>query len=406
MAMTCRIGHWVTADLKSISKYVKKMPVAEKVSHPALLALQDLIEIDPEVYMLFTTMFTQKFDPPQVNPIEDYMDMLLKMQEVMLKAPEYGSELGSAPINSLLIYVMATPSGTMAFINDKVNKCFKEILNSWAQLLNHPDSREVLNRKDGWLCPESLATMPDFLTTYKVDLTDPYYGFKSWNDYFARKLKNDEVRPIAEPTNPFVICSPCDAIPYFIEKNPNLRDQFWIKAQPYSLQHLLDNHPLTDTYVGGTVFQAFLDTANYHRWHSPLDGKITNAYVKEGAYYAEALSIGYDPTGNTLRYLSHVDTRAIIEIDTGNPQIGTVMFVAVGMAEVASCVVEAYYGQQVKKGDPLGTFQFGGSSYCLLFQKGVTVKFTAEDIPDEEWPNNLQYVNSKLGTIFTPIKRR
>ena len=147
MAMTSRIGHWVTADLKSISKYVRKMRIAEKVCHPALLALQDLIETDPEVNMLFTTMFTQEFDPPQENPIKNYMDMLLKMQEVIVKPPVYGSDLGSAPINHLLIYVMATPSGTMAFINDKVNKCFKDILNSWAQVLNHPDSKWVLNRE-------------------------------------------------------------------------------------------------------------------------------------------------------------------------------------------------------------------------------------------------------------------
>ena len=33
----------------------------------------------------------------------------------------------------------------MAFIDDKVNKCFKDILNSWAQLLNSKDSQEVLN---------------------------------------------------------------------------------------------------------------------------------------------------------------------------------------------------------------------------------------------------------------------
>jgi hypothetical protein len=140
------MGHWVTADLKTISKYVRKMRTAETVTHPALVALKDLIETDPEVNMLFTTMFTQEFDPPQDNPISDYMDMLLKMQTVITTAPVYGSVLGSAPINHLLIYVMATPSGTMAFINDKVNKCFKEILNSWAQLLNSPDSKEVLNR--------------------------------------------------------------------------------------------------------------------------------------------------------------------------------------------------------------------------------------------------------------------
>ena len=144
--MTTRLGRWVTADLKSISKYVKAMRTASEVTHPSLLALKDLIETDPEANMLFTTMFTQEFDPPQENPITDYMDMLLKMQTVITTAPVYKSELGSAPINHLLIYVMATPSGTQAFINDKVNKCFKDILNSWAQLLNSPDSREVLNK--------------------------------------------------------------------------------------------------------------------------------------------------------------------------------------------------------------------------------------------------------------------
>ncbi|CAB4032040.1 phosphatidylserine decarboxylase family, partial [Paramuricea clavata] len=371
MSKTYTLGRWVTADLKTISKYVKGMRRARDVTHPSLLALQDLIETDPEVNMLFTTTFTQEFDPPQENPISDYMDMLKKMQTIITSAPEYGSTLGSALLNHILIYVMATPSGTMAFINDKVNKCFRDILNSRAQLLNSPDSREVLNKQDGWLSPDSLAEMPGFLKTYKVDLADPYYGFQSWNDFFARKLKNDKVRPIAEPGDPYVVCSPCDACPYFIERNPKLRDQFWIKSQPYSLQHLLNDDPLTEKYVGGTVFQAFLDTANYHRWHAPVAGTITKAYIKEGAYYAEALSVGYDPTANTYsqRYLSHVDTRAIIHIDTGKPEIGTVIFVAVGMAEISSCPLEVYYGQEVKKGDPLGTFQFGGSTYCLLFEK-------------------------------------
>ena len=128
---------------------------------------------------------------------------------------------------------------------------------------------------------------------------------------------------------------------------------------------------------------------------------ITKAYIKEGAYYAEALSMGYDPTANTYsqRYLSHVDTRAIVFIDTGNPKIGTVAFIAIGMAEISSCPIEVYVGQTVKKGDPLGTFQFGGSSYCLLFEKGVGVTFTAEQYPPEHWPDILQKVNSELGTI-------
>jgi hypothetical protein len=147
MSKTYRLGGWVTADLKRICQAVKGIRVAETITHPSLLALQDLIETDAEVNMLFTTMFTQEFDPPQENPILDYMDMLQKMQTIITSAPVYGSTLGSAPLNHILIYVMATPSGTMAFIKDKVNKCFRDILNSWAQLLNSPDSREVLYRE-------------------------------------------------------------------------------------------------------------------------------------------------------------------------------------------------------------------------------------------------------------------
>ena len=257
--------------------------------------------------------------------------------------------------------------------------------------------------KDGWLCPASLATMPGFVDTYKVDLADPYFGFKSWNDFITRKLKNNQVRPIAEPNNSYVICSPCDAMLCSIKKNPKLRDQFWIKSQPYSLEHLLDDEALAEKYVGGTVFQAVLHPTYYHRWHAPVDGTIRKANIKQGAYYAEALSMGYYPTRNThsQRYIVHLNTRAIIHIDTGNPNIGTVIFVAVGMTEVSSCPIEVYYGQKVKKGDLLGTFQFGGSTYCLLFQKGVEITFVAE-LPDGKLKIGLQLVNSAIGTVVIP----
>ena len=255
------------------------------------------------------------------------------------------------------------------------------------------------------MCEQSLATMPGFVDTYKVDQDDEYFGFQSWNDFFARKLKDETVRPVASPEDPYTISCPCEAVPYHVERDPKLRDEFWIKAQPYSLQHLLDDDELTEKYVGGTLFQAFLNTANYHRWHVPIDGKITKAYIKEGAYYAEALSMGYDETANThsQRYLSHVDTRAIIHIDTGNSKIGTVIFVAIGMAEISSCPIEVYYGQEVKKGDPLGTFMFGGSSYVLLFEKGVNVQFKAEKCRGQKkLDDKLQPVNSELGKILFP----
>ena len=147
MALTYRLGGWVKADMDAICKAVSKIRTAEVILHPALIALKQLIEEDPEINMYFTTMFQQKFVPPQKNPITDYMDMLRKMQTVITSAPVFNSDLGSAPLNHLLIYVMATPSGTIAFINDKVNKCFKDILNSWKKVLDSQRSQQVLNRE-------------------------------------------------------------------------------------------------------------------------------------------------------------------------------------------------------------------------------------------------------------------
>ena len=45
--------------------------------------------------------------------------------------------------------------------------------------------------------------------------------------------------------------------------------------------------------------------------------------------------------------------------------------VAVGMSDISSKTVTASVGQHLSKGDELGYFQFGGSTHCLIFNKGV-----------------------------------
>jgi len=68
---------------------------------------------------------------------------------------------------------------------------------------------------------------------------------------------------------------------------------------------------------------------------------------------------------------------ALIFIQAPDP-IGLMCVVPVGMAEVSSCVVTVKEGEAVKKGDQIGYFQFGGSTHCLVFRKGVISQFAAE----------------------------
>ncbi len=198
-----------------------------------------------------------------------------------------------------------------------------------------------------------------------------------------------------------VIVSACESTPYGLRTDVRLRDRFWLKGQPYSLQDMLDNDEAVAEFAGGTVYQAFLSATNYHRWHSPVAGTVLRAWVVDGTYYSEADSVRENATEspNSQSYLAHVATRAIVVIAADNPVIGLMAFVAVGMSDVSSCIIDVQPGQHVAKGAELGYFQFGGSTHCLVFRPGVIAEVNIQAIPllgDPKAP--LVHVNSALAT--------
>ncbi len=185
---------------------------------------------------------------------------------------------------------------------------------------------------------------------------------------------------MASPDDDAVVVSPCEATPYRIASRVHRLDEFWAKAEPYSVEELLAGDETADLFVDGTVWQAFLSALEYHRWHSP-GRTVLRAWVEPGTYYSEASSQGADAAEPQLSqgYLAHVATRAILLIDADDPTIGTIAVVFVGMSDVSSCVIgegiEA--GTRVGKGDELGYFQFGGSSVCVLFGPDVVESFSS-----------------------------
>lgn len=76
---------------------------------------------------------------------------------------------------------------------------------------------------------------------------------------------------------------------------------------------------------------------------------------------------------HSQEYIADVATRAIIFIQADNPKIGLMCVMPIGMAEVSSCVPDEKIepGYNIKKGEELGYFQFGGSTHCLIFRPGV-----------------------------------
>ena len=241
--------------------------------------------------------------------------------------------------------------------------------------------------------------MPNFTNEFKCDPRQPHYGFKSWDDFFTREFQPG-VRPVAYPKDDAVILNACESAPYRIARHVKLHDKFWIKSQPYSIAHMLANDNLAPLFVEGTVYQAYLSPFCYHRWHSPVSGRITKAYVKDGAYYSEAPSEGFDPAGpnDSQGYITAVATRALIFIEADNPDIGLMCFLGVGMAEVSSCQITAYEGQRVRKGDQIGMFHFGGSTHCLIFRPGVELRFDHHGQTPGLDSKNI-HVNARIATV-------
>lgn len=408
-----RVGKWLPSDHSFLNDWIiEQLSESKEQNTPLLPVVQefkDLIENDPHVYMLFHQMFEQIpnkepyiNDPTGKKQIKDYKTMLRLLNHIMHQAPEFNKTgLVGFPINAILDWPMGTEAGYAAFTNEKVNKQLKKILNEWANFLSSEDSRYVLSNDphNGWFGKDAKEAMPNFEKEFICDPSLPYHGFTSWDDFFTRQFR-EGVRPVADPEDDYVIANSCESAPYRIAKNVNKRDKFWIKAQPYSLYHMLDGDPLTDKFIGGTIYQAFLSALSYHRWHSPVSGKILKTKVIDGTYYAENLAEGFDEAGpnESQAFITEMATRALLFIEADNPEIGLMCVMYVGMAEVSTCDITVYEGQHVDKGDQLGMFHFGGSTHCLIFRPEVNLEFDLRGQEPGLDSENIP-VRSKIATV-------
>jgi len=374
----------------------------QALRHRSVQAFAELIETDPVVGMYVQRMIDQVPTGRQYSTrhLSSPRQLLRLIDEVLTVAPGYGSQTVTLPLGGILDWAMGTPAGYTAFRDPRVNAALKAILQQWCEFLSSPQSLYVLNDSPtGWTSQEARRTVG--IEQYEHDPTDPHWGFASWNDFFTRRFRDGQ-RPVAAPDDDKVIVSACEATPYNLRTDVGLRDRFWMKEEPYSLQDLLCNDLAVPDFVGGTVYQAFLSATNYHRWHSPVAGTVVRAYLADGTYYSEG-----DPDGSVeaetsaQTYLAHVAARAVVIIDADDPVIGLVAFVAVGMFEVSSCLFapEIAPGHHLAKGEELGHFQFGGSTHCLVFRPGAISEFTLQALPQRHDPKApLVNVRSKIAT--------
>ncbi|KAJ1307812.1 hypothetical protein OPQ81_001894 [Rhizoctonia solani] len=233
--------------------------------------------------------------------------------------------------------------------------------------------------------PESAREIPAFIEFHNLDveeIKDPLDSFKSFNEFFYRKLK-ETARPVEEPGNPsrLVSCADCRMMAFETVSDAT---RLWIKGREFSVKRLLGETYAHEApkYDGGALGIFRLAPQDYHRFHSPVDGVVGPMKYIPGEYYTvnpQAIRTQLDVYGD--------NARKIVPIDS--PVFGRVMCVCVGAMMVGSIVTTVKEGEQIARGQEFGYFAFGGSTIVILFEKG---KLTWDD-------DLLSNSNSTLETL-------
>ncbi|KEH86441.1 phosphatidylserine decarboxylase [Clostridium novyi] len=182
--------------------------------------------------------------------------------------------------------------------------------------------------------------------------------FKSFNDFFYRKLNND-ARPIINDEN--ILISPADGR-LFAYENIDIHNLIQVKGLTYSLDELLKNIELAEKYIGGTCLLFRLAPVDYHRFHFIDDGICEEAVKISGSYYSvNPIALEKVPK----LFCENKREYSIFH----SKHFGDVLYVDVGATCVGSIIQTYTPNEDVVKGDEKGYFKFGGSTIILFFEK-------------------------------------
>ena len=200
----------------------------------------------------------------------------------------------------------------------------------------------------------------------------------SFNEWFSRKLVDENQRPISDAD----VVAPADSTPqgiWEIDENSQMEMGVQLKSTMfYNVEMLIgEDSDYEDRFANGTLTHTFLDVNDYHRYHFPVSGTILEVRKIKALDAVGGLIAWDDGEGRYVLYDANpgwqsVETRDCLIMDT---DYGLVAILPIAMSQVSSCNWEesVQVGAKVKKGDPMGYFLFGGSDIVMVFQSCVDV---------------------------------
>ena len=370
--------------------------------HPLVEELKSLITTNH-----WEKQFGQGFEKVRESGLqgtEHYADldsMYHTLDDLLHWAPRVPSDPRHAFETPLLFYYMVD----------------QEPLKSLQSPVRPAPGAEPLSPLSAWMVKMALAygeyldtpASLECIETFKAivawdDYMPPPSGYHTFNQFFARHIKPGK-RPVAEMENDRAVVSPADSVyvgswPISDQSEIDVQEPMLdLKGLQWSIHQLLDGSQYADRFKGGLFTHSFLNVNDYHRWHSPVRGKLVEARVIQGQVYMDVRTKQEMFQGKPDVIMDIVDstgfqfvqTRGVLVLDS---PIGLVACIPVGMALVSSVKITAEVGSVLRKGEEMGYFQFGGSDFVMVFERSADVKLLCE--PMVHYNQGVQVGNAKL----------
>ena len=183
--------------------------------------------------------------------------------------------------------------------------------------------------------------------------------YKSYNDFFTRRLKPENLHICAEKD---ALVAPCDSklTVYTIDED----SVFYIKNAPYSTAEFLKDPALAAEFNGGYMLVFRLTVDNYHRYcYFDSGTKGENIHIKGVLHTVKPVSLKrYNYYKQNCREYTVMQTENFgkaIQAEIGAMLVGKISNLSGACAFV--------------RGEEKGMFEFGGSTVVVMLRKGVAV---------------------------------
>ncbi len=209
--------------------------------------------------------------------------------------------------------------------------------------------------------PESTKKIPSFIEEADINISEAKKNieeFTSFNDFFYRELK-EGARTIDYDEN--VLSSPADG-KILVFENLDKEKEFYIKGDKFTLEEFFGDRNLANKYKDGVFMIIRLAPIDYHRFHFPSDGVISESKLIDGLYY----SVSTHAIKKNFRILCE-NKREFSILKT--EKFGDIAMFEVGATMVGGIKQSYSPNTFVKKGEEKGYFYFGGSTCVLVFEK-------------------------------------